>query len=55
MIDRPDPVSRVAPPSTTMPQIMKATPNSQTATMWRLRRARATSLLGKSRSSNGIL
>ena len=38
-----------------MPQIMKATPKSQTATMWRLRRARATSLLGKSRSSNGIL
>ena len=54
MIDRPEPVTRVAPPSTTMPQIIAATTNSQAATRCRRRRMAAASTLGKLRSSNGM-
>ncbi len=34
VIDRPEPVSRVAPPTITMAMIMAATTNSQRATAW---------------------
>ena len=54
MIDRPEPVRRVAPPRITMPQIMKATVNSQRATRLRLRREVAASAEGKVRSSKGM-
>ena len=54
MMERPDPVRRVAPPRMTMPQIMKETVKSQMATRLRFRLEIAASADGKVRSSNGI-
>ena len=44
MIDSPEPVSRVTPPSTIITRTMPATPNSQTATSRRFRRLAGTVL-----------
>ena len=57
MIERPEPVRRVTPPSTIITMTMNATANSQVATSRRLRRPAARSsggAPGKSRTSNGM-
>jgi len=55
MIDRPDPVSRVAPPIATMIQTMPATDRSQRATALGFPPSRSVAWVSGAAASNGML